>query len=65
VAAWIFRTIRPDGRRQYIYVDRYRGTVLGEYVLDGSALQWAYELHDIRALDGRRKTTTSIRSSGS
>jgi Uncharacterized iron-regulated membrane protein len=45
-AAWMFRTIRPDGRRQYIYVDQYRGTVLGEYVLDGSALQWAYELHD-------------------
>ena len=45
-AAWMFRTIRPDGRRQYIYLDQYRGTVLGEYVLDGSALQWTYELHD-------------------
>jgi uncharacterized iron-regulated membrane protein len=45
-AAWMFRTIRPDGRRQYVYVDQYRGTVLGEYVLDGSALQWCYELHD-------------------
>ena len=38
-AAWMFRTIRPDGRRQYIYVDQYRGTVQGEYVMDGSALQ--------------------------
>jgi len=45
-AAWMFRTIRPDGRRQYIFLDQYRGTVLGEYVLDGSALQWTYELHD-------------------
>src|SRR5262249_6422241 len=45
-AAWMFRTIRPDGRRQYIYVDQYRGNVRGEYVLDGSALQWVYELHD-------------------
>src|SRR6266702_3884273 len=45
-AAWMFRTIRPDGRRQYVYVDQYRGTVQGEYVMDGSALQWAYELHD-------------------
>ncbi len=45
-AAWMFRTIRPDGRRQYIYVDQYRGNVQGEYVMDGSALQWAYELHD-------------------
>src|SRR5260370_23573202 len=55
-AAWMFRTIRPDGRRQYIYVDQYRGRVLGDYVLDGSALQWAYELHDNRLLgnDGLR-----------
>jgi len=45
-AAWMFRTIRPDGRHQYIFLDQYRGTVLGEYVLDGSALQWTYELHD-------------------
>jgi uncharacterized iron-regulated membrane protein len=45
-AAWMFRTIRPDGRRQYIYVDQYRGAVRGEYVMDGSALQWMYELHD-------------------
>src|SRR5262249_57074785 len=33
-AAWMFRTIRPDGRRQYIYVDQYRGNLQGEYVLD-------------------------------
>src|SRR5580704_17169666 len=45
-AAWMFRTIRPDGRRQYVYVDQYRGNVLGEYVMDGSLLQWTYELHD-------------------
>ena len=45
-AAWMFRTIRPDGRRQYVYVDQYRGNVLGEYVMDGSLLQWFYELHD-------------------
>jgi uncharacterized iron-regulated membrane protein len=45
-AAWMFRTIRPDGRRQYVYVDQYRGNVLGEYVMDGSLLQWLYELHD-------------------
>ncbi len=45
-AAWMFRTIRPDGRRQYIYVDQYRGNVLGEYIMDGSLLQWIYELHD-------------------
>src|SRR3984893_5524092 len=45
-AAWMFRTIRPDGRRQYVYVDQYRGNVLGEYVMDGSVLQWFYELHD-------------------
>jgi uncharacterized iron-regulated membrane protein len=45
-AAWMFRTIRPDGRRQYVYVDQYRGNVRGEYVMDGSALQWMYELHD-------------------
>ena len=45
-AAWMFRTIRPDGRRQYVYVDQYRGNVLGEYIMDGSLLQWCYELHD-------------------
>src|SRR5262249_40261468 len=44
-SAWMFRTIRQDGRRQYVYVDQYRGTVKGEYVLDGSALQSTYELH--------------------
>ena len=45
-AAWMFRTISPDGRRQYVYMDQYRGDVLGEYIMDGSALQWVYELHD-------------------
>ena len=45
-AAWMFRTIRPDGRRQYVYVDQYRGNILGEYIMDGSLLQWTYELHD-------------------
>ncbi len=52
-AAWMFRTIRPDGRRQYVYVDQYRGNVLGEYVMDGSLLQWTYELHD-NLLFGKR-----------
>jgi uncharacterized iron-regulated membrane protein len=52
-AAWMFRTISPDGRRGYVYVDQYRGNVLGEYIMDGSLLQWFYELHD-NLLLGRR-----------
>ena len=45
-AAWAFRTIDGRGFREYIYVDQFRGRILGHSPMDGTALQWIYDLHD-------------------
>jgi uncharacterized iron-regulated membrane protein len=45
-AAWAFRASRGGTEREYIYVDQYRGRVLGTYPMDGTWLQWIYDLHD-------------------
>ncbi len=45
-AAWSFRASIHDREREYVYVDQYRGTVLGRYPMDGTWLQWVYDLHD-------------------
>jgi uncharacterized iron-regulated membrane protein len=45
-AAWAFRVIDAHGNREYIYVDPYRGEVLGRYPMDGTWLQWTYNLHE-------------------
>jgi uncharacterized iron-regulated membrane protein len=45
-AAWAFRVSDARGNRDYVYVDPYSGRVLGHYPMDGTWLQWAYNLHD-------------------
>jgi uncharacterized iron-regulated membrane protein len=44
-AAWVFRASRDGREREYIYVDQYRGRVQGTYPMDGTFLQWMYDLH--------------------
>lgn len=45
-AAYSFRASVRDRQREYVYVDQYRGVVLGRYPMDGTWLQWVYDLHD-------------------
>src|SRR5579871_2309012 len=45
-AAWAFRMSDRQGNREYVYVDPYGGRVLGRYPMDGTWLQWIYNLHD-------------------
>jgi uncharacterized iron-regulated membrane protein len=44
-AAWAFRASRGGRDREYVYVDQYRGVVQGIYPMDGTTLQWIYDLH--------------------
>ena len=44
-AAWAFRASRGGAEREYVYVDQYRGRVQGIYPMDGTWLQWIYDLH--------------------
>jgi uncharacterized iron-regulated membrane protein len=44
-AAWAFRASRGGLEREYVYVDQYRGRVQGVYPMDGTTLQWIYDLH--------------------
>jgi uncharacterized iron-regulated membrane protein len=45
LAAWAFRASRGGAEREYVYVDQYRGRVQGVYPMDGTSLQWIYDLH--------------------
>jgi uncharacterized iron-regulated membrane protein len=44
-ASWAFRASRGGTEREYVYVDQYRGRVRGIYPMDGTFLQWIYDLH--------------------
>jgi uncharacterized iron-regulated membrane protein len=51
--AWSFRVQGPkgDGRVQ-VYIDQYRGTILGEDHFKGKATEWIYDLH-VNLLSGK------------
>jgi uncharacterized iron-regulated membrane protein len=49
--AWSFRVQGPKGRVQ-VYVDQYRGTILGEDHFRGKATEWIYDLH-VNLLSGK------------
>ncbi|CAG5006036.1 hypothetical protein DYBT9275_03710 [Dyadobacter sp. CECT 9275] len=44
-AAWNFRCVPKDGGRMQVYVDQYRGKILGEVDFSDSWYQWIYDLH--------------------
>lgn len=46
-AAWNFRLVPPpgEGKRLQVYIDQYRGTILGEDNFKGNFLQIMYDLH--------------------
>lgn len=43
--AWTFRVRDGSGSKRYVYVDQYRGEVLGQHAMDGTLPEWVYELH--------------------
>lgn len=46
-ASWNFRLVPPPGKgkRVQVYVDQYRGSILGEDNFDGKFMQVVYDLH--------------------
>ena len=44
-AAWNFRCVPAGGGRVQVYVDQYRGRILGQEDFSNSIFQWIYDLH--------------------